>query len=140
MPSRPVKARASRIADIVSSVHELTSRTGCSGATRVKQMYLPDSNVLVTRYLCEQSVGEVVDFAAAAALPGAVLADRGGGSPSLSQPVVLVGPEGGWTDAERASGLPRVSFATHVLRAETAAITACAILTSIRSETVTEAT
>jgi 16S rRNA (uracil1498-N3)-methyltransferase len=85
-------------------------------------------------------IGQVVDFAAVAALSGAVLADRGGGPPSLSQPVVLVGPEGGWADAERAVGLPRVSFATHVLRAETAAITACAILTSIRSETVTETT
>jgi GH15 family glucan-1,4-alpha-glucosidase len=34
----------------------------CTGATRVKQMYLPDSNVLVTRFLGEHSVGEVVDF------------------------------------------------------------------------------
>ena len=34
----------------------------CTGATRVKQMYLPDSNVLVTRFLGEQFVGEVVDF------------------------------------------------------------------------------
>jgi GH15 family glucan-1,4-alpha-glucosidase len=34
----------------------------CAGATRVKQMYLPDSNVLVTRFLGEEFVGEVVDF------------------------------------------------------------------------------
>jgi GH15 family glucan-1,4-alpha-glucosidase len=34
----------------------------CTGATRVKQMYLPDSNVLVTRFLGEQFVGELVDF------------------------------------------------------------------------------
>src|SRR5688500_20152922 len=34
----------------------------CTGATKVKQMYLPDSNVLVTRFLGEHSVGEVVDF------------------------------------------------------------------------------
>ncbi|HEV7187227.1 MAG TPA: glycoside hydrolase family 15 protein [Blastococcus sp.] len=34
----------------------------CTGATRVRQMYLPDSNVLVTRFLGEQFVGEVVDF------------------------------------------------------------------------------
>ena len=83
-------------------------------------------------------VGEVVDFAAAAALPGAVLADREGGSPTSSQTVVLVGPEGGWTDAERASGLPSVRIGTHVLRADTAAVTACAILTAIRSEIVNE--
>src|SRR5207248_4464228 len=29
---------------------------------RQKQMYLPDTNVLVTRFLGEQGVGEVVDF------------------------------------------------------------------------------
>ena len=34
----------------------------CAGATRTKQMYLPDSNVLLTRFLGESSVGEVVDF------------------------------------------------------------------------------
>ncbi|MFP5346751.1 MAG: glycoside hydrolase family 15 protein [Actinomycetes bacterium] len=34
----------------------------CPGARRVKQMYLPDSNVLVTRFLGEHFVGEVVDF------------------------------------------------------------------------------
>jgi GH15 family glucan-1,4-alpha-glucosidase len=34
----------------------------CRSATRVKQMYLPDSNVLVTRFLGEHFVGEVVDF------------------------------------------------------------------------------
>jgi GH15 family glucan-1,4-alpha-glucosidase len=34
----------------------------CGGAGRTKQMYLPDSNVLVTRFLGESSVGEVVDF------------------------------------------------------------------------------
>jgi GH15 family glucan-1,4-alpha-glucosidase len=34
----------------------------CAGATRTKQMYLPDSNILLTRFLGEHSVGEVVDF------------------------------------------------------------------------------
>ena len=34
----------------------------CAGATRTKQMDLPDSNILVTRFLGESSVGEVVDF------------------------------------------------------------------------------
>jgi len=34
----------------------------CAGATRTKQMYLPDSNILLTRFLGESSVGEVVDF------------------------------------------------------------------------------
>ena len=37
-------------------------RVSCADATRTKQMYLPDSNILVTRFLGEDSVGEVVDF------------------------------------------------------------------------------
>ena len=32
------------------------------GAVRHRQLYLPDSNVLMTRFLGEKSVGEVVDF------------------------------------------------------------------------------
>lgn len=77
-------------------------------------------------------VGPVVDFAEASALPGAALADRGGGPPSLARPVVLVGPEGGWAPAERAVALPRVRIGAHVLRAETAAIAMCAVLTALR--------
>ena len=78
-------------------------------------------------------VGPLVDFAAVAALPGAALADRDGSPPSLSRPVVLVGPEGGWAPAERAAGLPSVRIAAHVLRAETASIAACGLLTSLRN-------
>ena len=29
---------------------------------RTKQLYLPDTNVLITRFLCESGVGEVIDF------------------------------------------------------------------------------
>jgi 16S rRNA (uracil1498-N3)-methyltransferase len=43
-----------------------------------------------------------------------------------------VGPEGGWTSAERSSGLPIVRLGAHVLRAETAAIAAGVLLTALR--------
>ena len=78
-------------------------------------------------------VEEVADFAFVAALPGAVLADAGGAPPSLDHPVVLVGPEGGWSDDERASTLAHVGLGEHVLRSETAAITAAALLAALRS-------
>jgi len=81
-------------------------------------------------------VDEVADFATASALPGAALADLGGEPPSLAHPTVLIGPEGGWSDDERAQALPSVSLGVHVLRAETAAITAAALLVAIRATLV----
>jgi 16S rRNA (uracil1498-N3)-methyltransferase len=81
-------------------------------------------------------VAPLADFAAAAALDGACLADRGGSAPRLERPVVLVGPEGGWTDSEREVGLPLVRLGAHVLRAETAAITAGAIFAALREQLV----
>jgi 16S rRNA (uracil1498-N3)-methyltransferase len=44
-----------------------------------------------------------VDFAEAIRLPGAALADPGGGPPHAGCNVVLVGPEGGWAPAELAA-------------------------------------
>jgi 16S rRNA (uracil1498-N3)-methyltransferase len=78
-------------------------------------------------------VDELVEFAAVADLRGAVLADAGGASPGRGSTVVLIGPEGGWSDEERSRGLPTVSLGDHVLRAETAAIAAATLLTSLRS-------
>jgi len=78
-------------------------------------------------------VTPVADLAAVAALDGAALADRGGRPPSLTHPTLVVGPEGGWAPAELALGLPRVALGGLVLRAETAAITAGALLAALRS-------
>jgi 16S rRNA (uracil1498-N3)-methyltransferase len=78
-----------------------------------------------------------VPFADAVAWPGACLADAGGdAAPSLGRPVVLVGPEGGWSDEERrtaeAIGVPRVALGPHVLRAETAAVAAGVVMSALR--------
>lgn len=64
--------------------------------------------------------------------PGVAMADRSGGQPSLDHPTVLVGPEGGWSEAERALDGPRVCVGTHVLRVETAALAAAVRLTALR--------
>jgi 16S rRNA (uracil1498-N3)-methyltransferase len=79
------------------------------------------------------AVDEVADFAAVAARPGAARAERDGDPPDLARPTVLVGPEGGWSDEERDVPLPVVGLGDHVLRAETAAITAAALLAALRS-------
>ncbi len=65
-----------------------------------------------------------------------VAADAGGRAPTGEDRVILVGPEGGWADGEldRASNpVERVALGEHVLRAETAAITAGVVLTTLRA-------
>ena len=81
-------------------------------------------------------VDPVAPFSAVAAEAGAALAHPGGGPPSLDRPVVLVGPEGGWDERELAAGLPRVGLGPSVLRAETAAVVAGALLCALRAGVV----
>ena len=76
-------------------------------------------------------------FAAVAAGPDVALADAAGAPPSLERPTILVGPEGGWSDEERASGEGRfVRFGRSVLRAETAAIAAGVLLIGLRESVI----
>ncbi len=67
---------------------------------------------------------------------GMALAEPGG--PSLGPAItgIAVGPEGGWSPEELASGWPTVALATHVLRAETAAIASGVLLGARRAGTV----
>lgn len=78
-------------------------------------------------------VGAVCEVAALAGTDGAAMADRTGAAPSLLHPTILVGPEGGWSEEERGLGAPAVGLGELVLRAETAAITAGAMLAALRS-------
>ena len=79
------------------------------------------------------AVDDVRSFAEAAAIPGASLAAAGGDPPSLRSPVVIVGPEGGWSEEEWGSGLPLVGLGPTVLRAETAAVAAGVVLSALRA-------
>lgn len=76
--------------------------------------------------ITEGSVAELAGFdrseVALADVDGEPLASIAGPAPR----VVLIGPEGGWSDAERASTAGRIGLGDHVLRAETAAIVAAA--------------
>lgn len=80
-------------------------------------------------------VADLATFDETAGLPGSALADAGGAPPSVDHQIVLIGPEGGWAPEERA-GRPTVGLGEHVLRAETAAIAAAALLAAIRSRWV----
>lgn len=93
----------------------------------------------IARAACEQShrcwlpVVEPVTDVADLARRGAVRLDRGPITLDAETTVVAVGPEGGWSEDERVA-LPDASgLGPLVLRAETAAITAGAVLGAIRS-------
>lgn len=66
---------------------------------------------------------------------GVALASAAGGAPTLAYPTLLVGPEGGWSPEELA-GRPQIALGPHVLRAETAAVVAGALMVGIRSHIV----
>jgi 16S rRNA (uracil1498-N3)-methyltransferase len=86
-------------------------------------------------------IAEVTRFDALVGLgaPGdVVLAQLSGDRLRASDLVVAVGPEGGWSADELASGLPTVGFGLSVLRAETAAVTAAALMVSLRTGTVAQ--
>jgi 16S rRNA (uracil1498-N3)-methyltransferase len=68
------------------------------------------------------------------ALAGMALADMGGSPIGAAVHTVVVGPEGGWTDAERGWAAGRVvGLGQAVLRAETAAVAAGVLLTALRA-------
>ena len=79
------------------------------------------------------------DLASLGAPGEVVLAQLSGDRPTPAQHVVAVGPEGGWSSEELASGLPTVGFGLSVLRAETAAVTAGTLMASLRTGTVAPA-
>lgn len=106
-----------------AAAHERWERVAREAAMQSRQAWLPEVAPLAT-------------FAQVAAEPGACRADRGGAAIAVERPLVLVGPEGGWDDAERAAALPTVTLAAGVLRAETAAIVAGSLLVALRSGTV----
>ncbi len=93
----------------------------------------------IARSAAEQSrrcwlptVEDIADVDALAAR-GAHRLDRGAPPPRGTETVVAVGPEGGWTDDERRALPDAVGLGDNVLRAETAALTAGAVMVSLRS-------
>jgi 16S rRNA (uracil1498-N3)-methyltransferase len=105
---------------------ERLRRVAREAASQSRRTWLPD-------------VEEVTSFADVAGRPGAALCDRAGAPPAPPYGIVLVGPEGGWAPEELAVGLRRVRLGAHVLRAETGAVVAGALLTALRSGIVTPA-
>lgn len=103
--------------------HQLLRSVATEAAMQCRRVRLPE-------------VSALTDFAEVAALPGATMAERLGPPPTLERPVILVGPEGGWSPEERAAGVPLVGLGPHVLRAETAAVAAGLLLAGLRAGVV----
>ena len=111
------------------STVEKLRRVAREAAAQCRRVWLPE-------------ITDTVSFSELPGLGGAgevVLAQLSGDRPSPRQHVVAVGPEGGWSTDELASGLPTVGFGLSVLRAETAAVTAGALMASLRTGTVAAA-
>jgi 16S rRNA (uracil1498-N3)-methyltransferase len=78
-------------------------------------------------------VGPVAPGEVAGIVGGPVAwAEPGGRPPSVTVPTVLIGPEGGWTPEELAAATHTVGLGGSVLRVETAAIAAGALLCAQR--------
>lgn len=81
----------------------------------------------------------VLGFEAAAVIGGSVLAEPGGGPLPEGTRNILVGPEGGWSEAERRHNLATIGLGDHILRTETAAVAAATLLVMVRSRLVVPA-
>jgi 16S rRNA (uracil1498-N3)-methyltransferase len=105
---------------------ERLRRVAREAAAQSRRVWLPD----VTD-VCR--LGDVSGLVGGAPL---ALADAGGSAPGLDRPVLAIGPEGGWDEAERAAFGPGVGLGPTVLRAETAAVVAGAFLCGLRGGVV----
>jgi 16S rRNA (uracil1498-N3)-methyltransferase len=103
--------------------HERLEVIAREAAMQCRRTWLPEVVPLAT-------------FADVVSAAGVALADLGGEPLGRGDRFVLVGPEGGWTPEERTLGVRRVELASHVLRAETAAIAAAALLCAFRDRRV----
>ena len=104
---------------------ERLRRVAREASAQSRRVWLPEVSA-VSRL---DALGEVAGGAP-------VLADPGGAAPGRDRPVVAVGPEGGWDDEERAAVTRYVGLGPTVLRAETAAVVAGALLCALRCSVV----
>lgn len=102
-------------------------------AMQSRQVWLPEVSPVVS-FAQLVAGGGLGSVQAAARL---ALAVPGGGPLPDDLTGVLVGPEGGWSEAEEQAGLPRVGLGPSILRAETAAVVAGVLLTARRAGLVT---
>jgi 16S rRNA (uracil1498-N3)-methyltransferase len=113
--------------DRAAAQHRRWEKVAREAAMQSRRVWLP-------------AVEPVTPFATAVGASPVAVAEQGGAPPSLAFPAVLVGPEGGWSEAELAladaAGAARVGLGPTVLRAETAALAVAVLLGGLRTGSV----
>jgi 16S rRNA (uracil1498-N3)-methyltransferase len=89
--------------------------------------------VMQSRQTWVPEVSGPEDAASLAARPEVAMAAQIGGPPTLAAPMVLVGPEGGWSPDEEAKATTLVRLGPGLLRTESAAVAAGVLLAALRS-------
>jgi len=120
----PIRSRRSVVrweGDRAERAVDRLRRVSREASAQCRRAWLPEVSDLST-------VGEMAGGGTPAAL-----AHPGGDPPSLARPVIAVGPEGGWDDDELALAVGTVGLGPTVLRAETAAVAAGAVLCALRN-------
>ena len=126
-----------RIVPLLSARSVVRWPAGEAGAQVVRLRRVAREASMQSRRVWLPAVDVVTPFAAIAAEPGAAVAHPGGAPPSLDNPLVLIGPEGGWDEAEVAdAGRVLVGLGPSVLRTETAAVVAGTLLCALRAGVV----
>lgn len=126
-----------RIVPLLSARSVVRWPAGEAGAQVARLRRVAREAAMQSRQLWLPTVDVVTPFAAMAAEPGAAVAHPGGAPPSLDNPVVLIGPEGGWDQAEvTQEGRVLVGLGPSVLRTETAAVVAGTLLCALRAGVV----
>lgn len=111
--------------DRAGRVMERLRRVAVEASAQCRRPWLPDVRPL-------SSLDQFTEIARTAGVVPA-FAHPGGVRPTLAHRVIAIGPEGGWDPAELGDAGNLVGIAPNVLRAETAAVVAGALLTSIRA-------
>ncbi len=92
--------------------------------------------VMQSRRAWLPTVNGVMSFGEVAALPGCAMTDMAGSPMQRVHRTLMVGPEGGWSDSEKQTEIPKVRIAVPVLRAETASIAAGTLLVAMREQLI----
>ena len=111
---------------------ERLRRVARSAVMQSRQCWLPEVAGVVP-------LGALLGAPANSADGGVAMADMGGRPPWAGLHTVVIGPEGGWSPAERAAAPAVVGLGGPVLRAETAAVAAGVLLSALRAGVVAPA-